>query len=82
MARELSHLTNVGIELNVTRSDNIVALKALSELTSPLTQPSLNVPRQYSKNLEQQSGLQLNSRLFQRTLDSTLLYKYVMLLFT
>lgn len=81
-ARELSHLTNVGIGLNVIRSENIVTPKALRGLTYPFTQSSLNTPKLYPKNLKQQSGLQLNSRLFQRTLDSTLLYKYVMLLFT
>ena len=80
--REISHLTNVGTGPNVARSENMTAPRVLSGLTYPFTEPSLNIPRLYSKNLKQQSGLHLNSRLFQRALDSTVLYKYVMLLFT
>ena len=82
MARELFHLTNVGTEFNANRFGNITASRTSNVVIYPSTQPSFNTPRQHYKNFKQQTGLQLNSRLFQRTLDSTLLYKYVMLLFS
>ena len=82
MARELFHLTNVGTEFNASRSETVVAPRASNAVVHPFSQPSFDTPRQYPSGVKQQTGLQLNSRLFQRTLDSTLLYKYVMLLFS